>query len=40
MEKYTFNKTDSGYIGKAFEMAVKTALNRKNGVHFAAQLFL
>ena len=27
---YTFNKTDSGYIGKAFEMAVKTALNRKN----------
>ena len=30
MEKYTFNKTDSGYIGKAFEMAVKSALNRKN----------
>lgn len=27
---YTFNKTDSGYIGKAFEMAVKNALNRKN----------
>lgn len=27
---YTFNKTDSGIQGKAFEMAVKTALNRKN----------
>lgn len=27
---YTFNKTDSGIQGKAFEMAVKDALNRKN----------
>ena len=27
---YTFNKTDSGIIGKAFEMAIKDALNRKN----------
>lgn len=27
---YTFNKTDSGIQGKAFEMAVKEALNRKN----------
>ena len=27
---YTFNKTDCGIIGKAFEMAVKEALNRKN----------
>lgn len=30
MKQYTFNKTDSGYIGKAFEMAIKDALNRKN----------
>ena len=30
MKTYTFNKTDSGYIGKAFEMAVKDALKRKN----------
>ena len=30
MKNYTFNKTDSGYIGKAFEMAIKDALNRKN----------
>lgn len=27
---YTFNKTDSGIQGKAFEMAIKDALNRKN----------
>jgi hypothetical protein len=27
---YKFNKTDSGIQGKAFEMAVKAALNRKN----------
>lgn len=27
---YTFNKTDSGIQGKAFEMAIKNALNRKN----------
>lgn len=27
---YTFNATDKGYIGKAFEMAVKDALKRKN----------
>ena len=27
---YTFNITDSGYIGKAFEMAIKDALKRKN----------
>lgn len=27
---YTFNKIDSGIQGKAFEMAIKTALNRKN----------
>lgn len=27
---YTFNKTDKGIQGKAFEMAVKEALNRKN----------
>lgn len=27
---YTFDKNDSGYIGKAFEMSVKDALNRKN----------
>lgn len=27
---YTFNKTDSGIQGKAFEMAIKEALNRKN----------
>ena len=27
---YTFNKTDSGIFGKAFEMAIKDALNRKN----------
>lgn len=30
MKHYTFNKTDSGYIGKAFEMAIKDALRRKN----------
>ena len=28
--KFTFNATDSGYIGKALEMAVKNALNRKH----------
>ena len=30
MKQYTFSKTDSGYIGKAFEMAIKDALRRKN----------
>lgn len=30
MKIYTFNKTDSGIQGKAFEMAIKDALNRKN----------
>ena len=30
MRQYTFNRTDSGIIGKAFEMAIKDALNRKN----------
>ena len=30
MKQYTFNKTDSGILGKAFEMAIKDALNRKN----------
>lgn len=27
---YTFKKTDKGYIGKALEKTVKSALNRKN----------
>ena len=27
---YTFDKTDSGIYGKAFEMAIKDALNRKH----------
>lgn len=27
---YTFNKKDDGIIGKAFEMAIKDVLNRKN----------
>lgn len=30
MTTYKFNKTDSGVIGKAFEMAIKEALHRKN----------
>lgn len=30
MKYYTFDKTDSGAIGKAFEMAIKDALRRKN----------
>lgn len=30
MKQYTFNKTDSGIIGKAFEMAIKDALKRRN----------
>ena len=30
MKNYTFEKTDSGIFGKAFEMAIKDALNRKN----------
>ena len=34
---YTFNKTDKGYIGKAFEMAIKNALNRKNADKVSAQ---
>ena len=29
---YTFEKRDSGYLGKAFEMAIKDALNRRNAV--------
>lgn len=29
MKTYTFNKTDSGILGKAFEMAIKDILNRK-----------
>lgn len=28
--QFTFNTTDSGYIGKALEMAIKNALNRKH----------
>ena len=35
--EYTFNKTDKGYIGKAFEMAIKDALNRKNADKVSAQ---
>lgn len=27
---YTFDKTDSGFVGKAFEMAVKEVLHRRN----------
>ena len=30
MKTYTFDKTDSGIYGKAFEMAIKDALKRKN----------
>ena len=30
MKYYTFSKRDSGIIGKAFEMAIKDALNRRN----------
>ena len=30
MKTYTFNKTDSGYIGNAFEMAIKDALERNH----------
>lgn len=30
MKTYTFNKTDKGYIGNAFEMAIKDALHSKN----------
>lgn len=30
MKEYTFNKTDSGIIGKAFEKAIKDALSRRN----------
>lgn len=30
MKTYTFNKTDKGYIGNAFEMAIKDALHRKH----------
>lgn len=29
MKQYTFKKTDSGIIGKAFEMAIKDTLRRK-----------
>ena len=35
--EYTFNTTDKGYIGKAFEMAIKEALNRKNADKVSAQ---
>lgn len=34
---YTFNITDTGYIGKAFEMAVKDALERRNANRVSAQ---
>lgn len=34
---YTFDITDTGYIGKAFEMAVKDALNRRNANRVSAQ---
>ena len=30
MKIYTFDKTDCGIFGKAFEMAIKDALRRKN----------
>lgn len=30
MQIYTFKKTDCGYLGKAFEMSIKNALERKN----------
>ena len=30
MKQYIFSTTDSGIIGKAFEMAIKDTLNRKN----------
>ena len=30
MKQYTFNRTDNGIIGKAFEMTIKDLLNRKN----------
>lgn len=30
MKQYTFKKIDKGIYGKAFEMAIKDALNRKN----------
>lgn len=30
MKTYTFNKTDKGYIGNAFEMAIKDALRCKH----------
>lgn len=30
MKTYIFNKTDSGYIGNAFEMAIKDALERNH----------
>ena len=30
MKTYTFDKTDCGIFGKAFEMAIKDALNRRN----------
>lgn len=36
MKVYTFKKSDSGYIGKAFEMAVKNALNRNNADYVSA----
>ena len=35
--EYTFDKTDKGYIGKAYEMAIKDALNRKNANKVSAQ---
>ena len=36
MKVYTFKKSDNGYIGKAFEMAVKNALNRNNADYVSA----
>ena len=30
MKSYVFKKVDSGFLGKAFEMAIKDSLNRKN----------
>lgn len=37
MKTYTFKKTDKGYIGKAFEMAIKDSLNRKNAEKVSSQ---
>lgn len=37
MKQYTFNKTDKGIYGKAFEMAIKDALNAKDADRVSAQ---